>query len=131
MNKILAGLASVFLLTTSLSSFAGYAEKDGGVRHEIIKQVIVPILVTHKICRDYRDCESNDVIQASAKVGIEFYIYGVSERQIINELFIAITQFSSKYPTNLQLSVDVFLHSQAEKSVWERPIATLFIKGEK
>lgn len=131
MNKILAGLASIFLLTTSLSSFAGYAEKDGGVRHEIIKQVIVPILVTHKICLDYRDCESKEVIQASAKVGIEFYVYGISERQIINELFIAIVQSSSKYTKNLQLSVDVFLHSQVEKGVLERPIATLFIKGGK
>lgn len=131
MKKIKAFLMGVFLLMTPFSGFAGYAEKDGGARHEIIKQVIAPILVAHRICRDNRDCDLNDVIKADSRTGMAFYIYGISDRKLINELLVAITQASNQYPQNLQLSVDVFAHPHSERSVWKRPVAHLFIKGEK
>jgi len=131
MKKIKAILTGIFLLVTSSSCFAGYAEKDGGARHEIFKQVIVPILVAHKICRDDRDCDLKDVIKAESRTGMAFYIYGISDRKLINELLVAITQASNQYPPNLQLSVDMFAHPHSERSIWKRPIAQLFIKGEK
>lgn len=131
MKKIWTILAGVFLMGASPSNYAGYAEKDDGARHEIIKQMIVPILVTHKICHDNKDCDLKDVIKADSRVGMAFYIYGVSDRKLINELLVAITQASNQYPPNLQLSVDVFAHPHSERSVWKRPIAQLLIKGEK
>lgn len=131
MKKIKTVLMGVFLLMISFSSYAGYAEKDGGARHEIIKQVIVPILVAYSVCRDNRDCDLNDVIKADSRIGMAFYIYGISDRKIINELLVAITQASNQYPPNLQLSVDIFAHPHSERSIWKRPIAQLVIKGEK
>ncbi len=131
MKKINTVLTGIFLLVASVNCFAGYAEKDGGARHQISKQVIAPILAAHGICRDDGDCDLKNVIKASSRVGLEFFIYGITDRKLINELLIAITQASNQYPSNLQLSVDVFSHPHSERSIWKRPIAQLLIKGEK
>ncbi len=121
----------VILLLIPLSSKAGYAEKDGGVRHEIVGSAIIPILIAHKICFDERDCHRRNVVQASARSGVEIFIYGISDRKLINELLAAITQASNQYPPELQLSVDVYAHPFSERSIWKRSIASLFIKGRK
>lgn len=131
MNKIKTFITGVFLMITSLSSYAGESAKNSEIALKINRQVIQPVLIAHKICRDDRDCEHQNVAMWSAGTGIEFYIYGISDRKLISEILIVIIQASNQYPSNLQLAVKVFSHTHSERSVWKRPIAQLLIKGEK
>lgn len=132
MKKIKAFLMGIFLLMTPFGSFAGESAINTEIGNEIIKKAIIPVLMAHNICSGTQNCWfHDDHVKMSAKVGVEFFIYGMSDRKLINELLVAIIQASNQYPSSLPLSVDVFAHLHSERSIWKRPIAQLFIKGEK
>jgi hypothetical protein len=132
MKNIKRFFIAVFLLMTPFSSFAGESAINTEIGNEITKKAIIPVLMAHKICSDAQNCWfHDDHVKMSAKVGVEFFIYGISDRKLINELLVAITQAINQYPPNLQLSVDVFAHPHSERSIWKRPIAQLLIEGEK
>lgn len=116
---------------TTFSCYAGESVKNGEIALKIVRDVIQPVLIAHKICRNDQDCVRQDIAMWSAKAGVEFFIYGISNRKLINELLIVIARASDQYPPNLQLSVDVFAHTHSERSIWKRPVAQLLIKGEK
>jgi hypothetical protein len=136
-KNIKAVLTGIFLLMTSFSGYAGESVINTEIGNEIIKKAIFPVLIAHKICSgdqssDAQSCWFHgDHIWMSAKGGIQFFIYGISDRKLINELLVAIIQASNQYPPDLQFSVDVFAHPYSERSIWKRPIAQLLIKGEK
>ena len=125
-------LTGVLILMTSFSSYAGESAINTEIGNEIAKRTIIPVLIAHKLCSDAQSCWFNDDhVKMSAKTGVEFFIYGIADRKIINELLIAITQASNQYPSSLQLSVDLFSHPYSERSIWKRPVAQLSIKGWK
>lgn len=119
-------------MMTSFSTYAGESAINTEIGNEIAKKAIIPVLMAHKLCSDAQTCWFNDDhVKMSAKTGVEFFIYGISDRKLINELLVAITQASNQYSSSLQISVDIFSHPHSERSIWKRPIAQLLIKGEK
>lgn len=131
-KKLKIILSCIFFMLTSFSSYAGESAINTEIGNEITKKAIIPLLIVHKLCSDAQSCWFNDDhVKISAKVGVEFFIYGISDRKLINELVVAITQASNSYSDKLHLSVTVYAHAHAERSFWKSPIAELVIQGEK
>ena len=104
--------------------------RDTQLAQKIRVEVIYPTLIKHKVCITANSCELMNLCRYSLGDQIEWYIYSITDRQIINEMFENMSGFTKQLPRNKIFSISFYSTSEQDLGFFDKPIAKLSIQGE-
>lgn len=130
MKNIPKFLALIGLLCLTISLSGCESGRDTQLAQKIRVEVIYPTLIKHKVCTTKNSCELMNLCRYSLGDRIEWYLYAITDRQVINDMFENMSAFTKQLPRNKTFSISFYAASEQDLGFFDKPIAKLTIQGE-
>lgn len=129
-TSLISCITGVLFLTIVLSG-CGESGTDTVLAQKIRIEVIEPTLVAHKICSDVSNCKEQYIAFYSVSDEVAWSIYGITDRQFINDVFSRILVFSKELPRNKRFSIRIYSQKRSAVGFYNKPTVELSFQGEK